>query len=95
MVIIKLIQEILKNQESENIQDYNLTLVREHTNSRDGNHLKNIYKCENNEKNGCFICGFEYKFKLFETNENLTNHFFICQVLKFSIIEIFKRVIEN
>ncbi|OII72588.1 uncharacterized protein cubi_03324 [Cryptosporidium ubiquitum] len=94
-VIIKLIQETLKNQENENIQDYNITLVREHTSTRDGNNIKNIFNCENNERSGCFICGLGYQFRPFETNDSLINNFFINQVLKFSTMEIFKRIIEN
>ncbi|TRY49843.1 Uncharacterized protein CTYZ_00000109 [Cryptosporidium tyzzeri] len=94
-VIIKLIQEILKNQENENIQDYNITLVREHANSRNGNILKNTPSCRNNRGSGCFICGFKYKFKYFENKEGFISNFFISQVLKFSTMEIFKRIIEN
>ncbi|KAK9170778.1 Uncharacterized protein cmbei_8001020, partial [Cryptosporidium meleagridis] len=68
-VIIKLIQEILKNQETENIQAYNITLVRENANLKNGNILKNTSNCRNNRESGCFICGFKYRFKCFETKE--------------------------
>lgn len=96
-IIVKLIQDLLKNQTNENIQDYNITLVTEHSNLGSGsNGLKCVSEGVNDEKSGCLICCQWYRRRPSETDEKfIIKNFFIGQVLRFSAMEIFKRIIGN
>ncbi|KAJ1612707.1 hypothetical protein OJ253_475 [Cryptosporidium canis] len=94
-VLVKIIQDILKNQATESIQEYNLTLVREHASSGAGGKLKCVSDSEDSTGPGCLICFQSQTSRQMDTGEKLADSYFIGQVLKLSTVEMFKRIVRS